>query len=184
MSVCDCHIIKVDTNEIGNGNGIRTVVWVAGCSHGVKRLEDRKPGQCYGCHNPETWKWNQGHQLTQKLIDIILDSVDHPHIDGMTLSGGDPLFVKNREGITELCKQFRARFANSKTIWLWTGYLYEQVNDLEVMKYVDVVVDGPFICENKDVTLPYCGSENQRVIRIVDGNRVGYIKDQYSELIP
>lgn len=184
MSIEDCHIIKVDTNDIGNGKGIRTVVWVAGCSHGVKRLEDRKSGQCYGCHNPETWKWNQGHKLTQKLIDLILDSIDKPHIDGLTISGGDPLFVKNRQGVTELCRQFRARFGNTKSIWLWTGYMYDDVKDLDVMRYIDVLVDGPYICELKDMTLPYCGSSNQRVIRLIDSNPVGIIEDQNSALIP
>ena len=83
----NCHILKVKTRDIGNGPGIRVSVWVAGCSH-----------QCDGCHNPETWKWNQGTQLTQNVIDLIIQNCRANHIRGLTLTGGDPLFPKNRKG--------------------------------------------------------------------------------------
>lgn len=148
----DCHVIKISLHDIANGKGIRTTVWTAGCSH-----------QCKGCHNPETWKWTQGHPLTQELIEKILKACKEPYIAGLTLTGGDPLFTKNRAGITELCRTFKSVYPD-KTIWLWTGYLYEEVKSLEVMQYIDVLIDGKYVEELKDISLPYCGSGNQRVI--------------------
>lgn len=173
MSISDCHIIRVDKFDIANGKGIGVLVWTAGCTH-----------QCKNCHNPETWKWHQGVQLNQQRIDKILDACNTPQIERLTISGGDPLFVKNREGVAELAKQFKARFSNTKSLWLWTGYLFEQIKDLEVIKYLDVIVDGKYEESLKNVSLPYCGSSNQRVLRLVDGKVIGEIKDQNSELLP
>lgn len=155
----NCHILKVKTRDIGNGPGIRVSVWVAGCSH-----------QCKGCHNPDTWKWNQGTSLTQNAIDLILQNCKPKHIRGLTLTGGDPLFPKNREGITELCKQFKEMFGNTKSIWLWTGYNYEDIKDLNIIKYLDTIVDGKYMEEYKDVSLPYAGSSNQRIINLWSTN--------------
>lgn len=169
----DTHIIRVDVKDPNNGYGLRTTVWTAGCQF-----------HCPGCYNPETWKWNQGFPLTDKLIDTIIDQCKFDYIDGLSILGGDPLFPKSRFGVTELCKRFKQHYGSSKTIWLWTGYQFDEVCDLELWKYVDVVVDGKYIEQQRNITLTYCGSENQRVIRIVDGNCVGYIKDQYSDLIP
>ena len=154
----DCHIIKVSLHDVANGPGIRTTVWVSGCSH-----------QCDGCHNPETWKWKQGTKLTQELIEKILKACEEDVIAGLTLTGGDPLFIKNRAGITQLCKAFKTRYPD-KTIWLWTGYLYEEIEDLEVLQYLDVIVDGKYVECMKDVSLPYAGSRNQRVINLRNRN--------------
>lgn len=155
MMVSDCHILKVDTFDIGNGPGIRTTVWVAGCSH-----------HCKGCHNPQTWKWTQGYPLTEELVQKILKACEDDKINGLSLSGGDPLFIKNREGICHLCKAFKDRFGSMKTIWLWTGYLYEEIKDLEVCQYLDCIIDGKFIQELKDPSLPYAGSKNQRIFKL------------------
>ena len=151
----NCHVIQVKLNDVGNGPGIRTSVWVAGCSHG-----------CEGCHNPETWKWKQGTPLSPLLIQKIIDSCRPSHIEGLTLTGGDPLFIHNRKGITELCKKFREEFGDKKTIWLWTGFEYEEVKSLEVIKYLDVLIDGKYVKELKDVSLTYARSKNQRMIQI------------------
>lgn len=151
----DCHILKVKTRDIANGPGIRVSVWVAGCSH-----------NCKGCHNPETHKWNQGKSLTQELINEILDACDKPWIQGLTLTGGDPLFPKNRDGIYQIVSQFRERFGTDKSIWLWTGYQYEEIRTLSILWFINVLVDGKYIEELKDVSLPYAGSKNQRVICI------------------
>lgn len=159
MAVSDCHILQVKKNDIANGPGIRVSVWVAGCSH-----------RCEGCHNPETWKWTQGKSLTSERIEKILFLCDKPYIHGLTLTGGDPLFIKNRDGMTELCKKFREKFKNTKTIWLWTGYLFKDVRELEIFSYIDTVVEGKFIKELKDISLVYCGSSNQKVINLNNVN--------------
>lgn len=155
----NCHILQVKLNDVGNGPGIRTSVWVAGCSH-----------HCEGCHNPETWKWTQGVSLNPSLIQKIVESCKPSYIDGLSLTGGDPLFPKNRTGILELCKAFRNTYGSSKSIWLWTGYLYSEVKDLEVIKYLDVLIDGKYYKIQKDVSLPYCGSRNQKVIYLKELN--------------
>ena len=149
----DCHVIKVQVDDIGNGTGIRVTVWCAGCSH-----------QCKGCHNPTTWKWKQGTPLTEALIQKILKACNREEISGLTLTGGDPLFIKNREGVLALCKAFRAKFWKSKTIWMWTGFTHNDIKDIEILQYIDVLIDGKFVQELKDISLPYSGSSNQRVI--------------------
>ena len=142
----NCHILKVKTRDIGNGPGIRVSVWVAGCSH-----------QCKGCHNPETWKWNQGTPLTQNAIDLILQNCSPKHIRGLTLTGGDPLFPKNREGVTELCKQFRNKFGNNKSIWLWTGYNYEDIKELvkHAAKEANPLYPVPVLFDAKELETIY-----------------------------
>lgn len=151
----NCHVLQVKLNDVANGPGIRTSVWVAGCSH-----------HCDGCQNPETWKWHQGVSLSDALIQKIISSCEPEYIAGLTLTGGDPLFIKNREGMTELCKRFRAKFGNIKSIWLWTGYTYNEIQNLEILSYLDVIVDGKYDKNLKDVSLTYAGSKNQRVINI------------------
>ena len=153
MSISDCHVLNVRTRDIANGEGIRVSVWFAGCSH-----------QCKGCHNPSTWKWKQGTPLTDALIDKILKACSQDHIAGLTLTGGDPLFIKNVEGVYALCKAFRAKFQNSKSIWLWTGYKYEDIKYPELLNLLDVVIDGKFEESLKDPRLLYRGSSNQKVI--------------------
>lgn len=150
-----CNVLKVRTRDIGNGPGIRVSVWVAGCSH-----------HCDGCHNPETWKWKQGTPLTEELIQKILKACEAEYIAGLTLTGGDPMFLKNREGMTSLCKAFREKFKDTKSIWMWTGYLYEEIKDLDIFNYLNVIIDGKYEKSLKDVSLPYSGSKNQRVIKI------------------
>lgn len=151
----NCHILKVNTRDIGNGPGIRVSVWVAGCSH-----------QCDGCHNPNTWKWKQGKELTQELIEKILKACEPEHIQGLTLTGGDPLFKKNRDGVKELCHQFRNKFKDTKDIWMWTGYTWNEIKDIYWLYYIDVLVDGRYDKNLKDISLVYAGSRNQRIINI------------------
>lgn len=151
------NILKVFTDDIANGPGIRVSVWFAGCSH-----------QCKGCHNPETWKYNQGKDLTFTLIRKIVELCDKPYIRGLTLTGGDPLFIKNREGVSYLCDDFKLKFGNTKDIWCWTGYTWEEIKEDYLIKYnfFDVLVDGRFDLRKKAVNLPYSGSSNQRVIDV------------------
>lgn len=145
---------NITHDDMLNGDGLRVVLWVAGCSH-----------RCKDCQNPITWDPNSGIEFCQKEIEEIFDYMSKDYISGITYSGGDPLYIDNREDITNLAKVLRDRFPD-KTQWLYTGYWYDDVNDLEIMKYIDVIVDGPFINTLKDNTLHWKGSSNQRVIDV------------------
>ena len=137
--------------SLADGEGWRTVLFVSGCHH-----------HCKGCQNPESWNPNAGHPFTKEVKDYLFNCITD-EISGLTISGGDPLYKRNVEDVTKLCKEFKERFPN-KTIWLYTGNLYRDSKNLEVMKYVDVVVDGEFREDLKDTTLAFRGSVNQRII--------------------
>lgn len=156
--------IKISNYDIANGKGIRTTLWTSGCSH-----------RCNGCHNPNTWDPNSGTLFTINTINEIIESLSPSYIRGVTLSGGDPLYPDNRSMIEMLCKRIRDVYKDTKDIWMWTGYLYEDVKDLPLMKYIDVLVDGPFILEERDITHPYHGSSNQRVIDVNKSRELGKI---------
>ena len=146
--------LNISKDDLLNGDGIRVVLWVAGCNH-----------QCKGCQNPETWNERNGILFTEETANIILKELSKPYITGLTLSGGDPLFPNNRETLTNLCKEVKEKFP-SKDIWCWTGYLYQEVKSLPIMRYIDVLIDGPYIEELRDITLEWRGSSNQKIIRL------------------
>lgn len=144
-------IIKASNAD---GIGWRTVLFVSGCEH-----------QCRGCHNKESWNKDSGEVFSNETLNLIIKELKRPEISGLTLSGGDPLALYNREEIEKLCKTIKTIFPN-KTIWLYTGYDWEDIRELALLKYVDVVVDGKFILEQRDITLPFRGSPNQRIIDV------------------
>lgn len=154
---------NITHDDMLNGDGLRVVLWVAGCSH-----------RCKDCQNPITWDPNDGIEFCQKEIEELFDYMSKDYISGITYSGGDPLYIDNREDITNLAKVLRDRFPD-KTQWLYTGYWYDDVKDLEIMKYIDVIVDGPFINTLKDNTLHWKGSSNQRVIDVQKSRELGTI---------
>lgn len=154
--ISDCHVLRIKNYDIANGPGVRVSVWFAGCSH-----------HCRGCHNPETWKWTQGKSLDSSLVNQILDLCEKPYISGLTLTGGDPMFIKNREGLLYLLEEFRRKFGDSKTVWMWTGYTLEELDNDLILDYIDTLIDGKYDEALKDVSLPYAGSSNQRVIHFV-----------------
>ena len=151
------HDIKHD--DMLNGDGIRVTLFVAGCCH-----------RCKGCHNPETWDKNSGILFDDEAKNEIFRELSKDYINGLTLSGGDPLFCENRPIITDLCKQIKKLYPN-KTIWLYTGYLYEEIKDLEILNYIDVLIDGPYIESLRDVSLEWRGSSNQRIIYLKDAKK-------------
>src|SRR5574344_742919 len=116
--------MKIYKTSLADGEGWRTVLFVAGCNH-----------HCKECHNKESWNPTAGQPFTQEVKELLFNCITD-QIDGLTLSGGDPLYKKNIGEITALCKEFKERFPN-KDIWLYTGNLYRDSKDLEVMKYVD-----------------------------------------------
>lgn len=146
---------KIEKTSIANGEGIRVVLWVSGCTI-----------HCRGCHNPETWSLNSGKPFNLEAKNELFESLDKPYIKGITFSGGNPLdsFFE----VFTLCKEIKERFP-TKDIWLYSGYTYEEINQKImgiILEYVDVLVDGKYIEEQRDLTLKWCGSRNQRVINV------------------
>lgn len=146
-----------------NGDGLRTVLWTAGCAH-----------HCRECHNPITWDADGGIVFDEAAHRELFDKLAKDYISGITFSGGDPLYPDNRSTIEALAKEVKETFPH-KTIWLYTGYLWEDICDLPVMQYVDVLVDGTFEYEKRDTQLHWCGSSNQRVIDVPNTRIQGQI---------
>lgn len=142
----------ITKDDMKNGEGLRVVLWVSGCNH-----------KCEGCQNPITWNPNDGVLFDEAAKAELYAQLEKTYISGITFSGGDPLYDANREEVTVLAKEIAERFPE-KTIWLYTGYYYEEVKHLEIMKYIDVLVDGPYEQENRDDKLHWCGSSNQHVL--------------------
>ena len=144
--------------DLLNGEGIRVVLWLAGCSH-----------KCKGCQNAYTWDCNGGLPFTDEVKKELFEALSKPYISGLTLSGGDPLFVKNRECVAKLIEEIKERFP-LKTIWLYTGYSFSDVKTFpeirRVLHLIDVIVDGEFKEELKCFDYKWAGSTNQRILRI------------------
>lgn len=144
----------IQKDNMLNGDGLRTVLWVAGCSH-----------CCKECHNPITWDINGGIPFDDEAEKELFDSLKPSYVSGITFSGGDPLHPLNRDEVGRLIVKIHNTMPD-KTIWLYTGYLWEEISSLEYIKYVDVIVDGKFKVELKDNKLHWRGSANQRVIDV------------------
>ena len=154
---------NITTDDMLNGDGLRTVLWVAGCVH-----------RCRGCHNPITWDIDGGLIFDEAAENELFEKLRPDYISGLTFSGGDPLHPNNRDEVTRLSKRFRAEFPQ-KDIWLYTGYNYEDIADLEIVGLVDVIVDGRFVAEQADAKLHWKGSANQRVIDVKETLKIGKI---------
>ena len=154
---------NITTDDMLNGDGLRTVLWVAGCTH-----------CCKECQNPITWDVNGGVPFDEAAKQELFEKLNHDYISGITFSGGDPLHPLNREPITALAKEINETFPD-KTIWLYTGFLWEELQNEEILKYIDVLVDGEFMIDLLDTKLKWCGSSNQRIIDVpasLDSGRV------------
>lgn len=151
-----------------NGPGIRLIVWCQGC-----------PILCEGCHNSEIWSFSGGKEFGQPEIDFILNELENNIYDGITFLGGEPMADQNVEGFIELSKQLREKFDQTRTIWGYSGYLYEDLLEKPKQKglieYLDVLVDGPFVLKERDLTLRFRGSRNQRLINIPETLKTGKI---------
>ena len=153
-SPCKMRYHNITKDDMLNGDGLRAVLWVAGCTH-----------KCKSCHNPVTWDIKGGIPFDEAAKEELFDAIRPDYISGVTFSGGDPLHPANREEITALAKEIKETFPE-KTIWLYTGFLFDDIKELEVVKYCDVIVDGPFVEEEFDGKLHWRGSRNQNVIRL------------------
>ena len=137
-----------------NGDGLRVVLWVAGCEHA-----------CPECHNPVTWDINGGLEFDEAAKQEIFAELEKDYISGITFSGGDPLHMANRKDVGKLINEISRTFPN-KTIWLYTGDDQSKISNLDFMSKVDVVVDGRYIKEQRNVNLAWRGSANQDVIDV------------------
>ena len=146
-----------------NGDGLRVVLWVAGCTHG-----------CKGCHNPITWDIQGGIEFDEAARQEINTEMEKDYVSGLTFSGGDPLHPENRKEITALARELKQRYPD-KTLWMYTGFSWDEVDDLQVMQYIDVLVDGEFIMALKDDQLHWKGSSNQRVIDVKKTRECGHV---------
>jgi anaerobic ribonucleoside-triphosphate reductase activating protein len=158
--------MKIDKVSIGNGLGCRCVLWCSGCSL-----------RCSGCFNPETWDFDAGKPFDEKAKQFLFEQLSKPYIKGLTISGGHALESENFETIIHLVKEVKAKFP-TKDIWLYTGYLYEELyyRDISrILLYIDVLVDGPYIEEQRDITLAFRGSRNQRLINVPETLKQGKI---------
>lgn len=161
--------------DIANGLGVRTVLFVSGCRN-----------RCKGCFQPETWSFCNGQIFDKEAEDAIIKSLKPAYIKGLTLLGGDPFEPENQAGLIEFVKRVK-RECPDKDIWAYTGYfldkdlvsggrLYTEVTD-ELLSYIDVLVDGPFIEEKKSLSLKFKGSSNQRVIDMEVYRKEGIVKE-------
>ena len=148
---------NITKDDMKNGDGLRVVLWLAGCSH-----------HCPNCQNPITWDPDDGILFDKNARKELLDIISQDYISGITFSGGDPLFESNREEVYELIEYIKSVYPN-KTVWLYTGYTF---NDLKkfvpigILNKIDVIIDGPYIEKFRDTSLKWRGSSNQRVINV------------------
>ena len=163
---------KIEKTSIANGSGIRVVLWCAGC-----RVH------CYNCHNPQTWDVNSGKLFDELAKQELFEALSKPYIKGITFSGGHPLEDENVKEVYSLIVEIRNQLPN-KDIWLYTGFTWNQIFypvvtdnlDIErdivldlrkkIVEMCDVVVDGPYIESQRDITLAFRGSKNQRLIDV------------------
>ena len=160
---------NIKTDDMLNGDGLRVTCWVSGCSIG-----------CFNCYNPQTWDFNSGIPFTEETMQELLYDLSKPYIKGLTLSGGHPLDPHNLPEVYKIVKRVRMVFPN-KDIWLYTGYTWEQIiekdkiyedhevnspSPLDVVKLCDVLVDGAYVDELRDISLAFRGSSNQRIIDV------------------
>ncbi len=154
-----CGIKKCD---IANGIGVRVTLFVSGCTH-----------HCKGCFQPETWDFDYGEPFTESTEQEILDALAPDYIHGLTLLGGEPFEPENQSVLVEFLKKVKEAYPK-KTVWCYTGYLLDEEllfpsrarceHTDEMLGMIDVLVDGEFVLEKKNISLQFCGSENQRLI--------------------
>lgn len=154
----------IKKRDIANGIGVRVSLFVSGCTH-----------HCKNCFNKETWDFSYGEKFTEYTENLILDYLEPDFVNGLSLLGGEPFEPQNQEALTLFLRKVKERFPY-KDIWCYTGYLFDkhllecsrarcEYTD-EMLSYIDVLVDGPYVEEQKDITLQFRGSKNQRVIDV------------------
>ena len=159
---------KIRKMDISNGPGVRVSIFMQGCHF-----------HCKDCFNAETWDFNGGKEYTDETIQRVLELASKEYIVGLSILGGEPMHPSNIDGTTKLAKMFKEKYPD-KNLWIWTGFLFENIKDKEVFKYVDTLVDGQFKTELFNPKLKWKGSSNQRVIDVqksLKKNKVIIIED-------
>ncbi|MBD5487297.1 MAG: anaerobic ribonucleoside-triphosphate reductase activating protein [Lachnospiraceae bacterium] len=183
---------KIDKEDVCNGEGLRVTLWLSGCSH-----------KCRGCQNPQTWDENSGILFDESSKEELFRELDKDYISGLTLSGGDPLFEENLDDVLDLVNEIRLSLPQ-KSIWLYTGYKVISVDSeykriifdrsdedliqqfsfesvinhnkrMDIASMCNVLIDGQYIDSQRDITLPYRGSKNQRLIDVQKSLQKGEI---------
>ena len=160
---------KIRKMDISNGPGVRVAIFMQGCTF-----------NCKNCFNPETHDFNGGQEFTDETIEKVLELCKPDHIAGLSILGGEPMHPKNIEGTGKLAKAFKERYPQ-KTVWVWTGFLFDNLKQFDALKYIDVLVDGQFVEEKKDFRLKFRGSSNQRIIDVqksLKENKIVTIADE------
>lgn len=154
----------IKKRDIANGIGVRVSLFVSGCTH-----------RCKNCFNKETWDFDYGEKFTEKTADEIIALLEPSYVNGLSLLGGEPFELRNQGELTKLLRRVKAEYPH-KDVWCYTGYLFDEhllcdsrarceYTD-EMLSYIDILVDGPFVEEQKDISLQFRGSSNQRVIDV------------------
>lgn len=165
LLVINMNVAEIKTNDIANGEGVRTSLFVSGCRH-----------HCPDCFNEIAWDFHYGKPWSEEVEREILDSIAPPWIAGLSLLGGEPFEPENQKELLALLKAFRKRFPQ-KNVWCYSGFTFEEITgkktsraftdtSTEMLKYIDILVDGKFKKELKNITLKFRGSENQRIIDV------------------
>jgi len=174
--------------DMNNGDGLRVVLWLSGCTH-----------HCYNCQNPQTWDADSGIQFDELAKEELFRELNKDYISGLTLTGGDPLHEANLNGVLNLVNRIRLLFGDTKTIWTYTGFQWNEIwcneaglradygldycNKIsinhkkrqEIVKQCNILVDGRYIDSQRDITLKWVGSSNQRVIAVQESLQKGKI---------
>ena len=157
--------------DCSNGTGVRTVLFVSGCTH-----------HCKGCFQPETWDFNFGKPYTENEEKFILNSLENSYVDGLTILGGEPMESRNQPAILPLIEKTHEM---GKTIWIYSGYTWEEITDKSnprchvpgvtdrILRNIDILVDGEFHEKEKDITLKFKGSSNQRILNVQESLKAG-----------
>lgn len=154
---------KIIYDDVANGPGCRTSLFVSGCRR-----------HCKGCFNEETWDFGYGKPYTRETKWEILGSLANTYTDGLSVLGGEPLDPDNVMYVGHLCACVK-QLLKDKTVWVYTGYKYEEIPEKAILQYIDVLVDGPFIEEKKDLRLQFRGSSNQRIIDVQKSLKKGEV---------
>ena len=150
---------KIRKVDVANGPGVRVSLFVSGCRN-----------HCRGCFNPETWDFRYGKPFTKETEDVIVEALRPSWIQGLSILGGDPFEEENENELIPFVKRVKKELPD-KDIWIYSGFTFDELEGRELLRYADVLVDGPFIEDEKDAGLAFRGSRNQRIIRLDGGKR-------------